>query len=101
MKRMKAIKEITKILKKWEDCKLDDVVSDEILTKLEKLGIICPPPIIKKVHGKFFFDSDNKMVPLDEVECMEWEDKKYYIHYHDRIKEFTSRKKWIKAMRDL
>ena len=50
MKRKEAIKVITKVLKNWEDCKLTNKTSNEVLTALEELGIITPPEIQISYH---------------------------------------------------
>lgn len=75
MKKSKVLKDILKILKKWEDCKMDMSAAEAIFNKLDKIGVICPPVRMKKVHGFYIMDSDNAMVPVTEVEVMEWEDE--------------------------
>jgi hypothetical protein len=77
MKRSKPLKEIMKILEKWQDSKMELKTANQILTKLEKLDIICPPPYLKTMPGThYFLNHENKMVPITEVEVMEWESEK-------------------------
>jgi len=66
MKRNDALKAITKVLKNWEDCKLTNKTSNEILTALEELGIICPPEI---QVGEYIYINGE----VSPVMGMEWE----------------------------
>lgn len=42
MKRSKVKKEILKILKKWESCKIESKTAEEVLSKIEELGMLPP-----------------------------------------------------------
>jgi hypothetical protein len=55
MKRSEAIKKITKILKTWESCELNNKTSDEILSMLEYLGML--PPFNSELYAKTWRDS--------------------------------------------
>ena len=75
MKKSKVIKDILKVLKKWENCEMEERTAEAVFNKLDKLGVICPPVIIKKVHGQYYLDHNKNLVPITEVEAMEWDDE--------------------------
>ena len=70
MKRNDVLKKIVKTLQPWESSKLDKKCANEILSMLEELDIICPPPII--VDKVTIIDDNGVKQVLDVEECI-WE----------------------------
>lgn len=48
MKRSQMLKIITKICKSWENCEVTIKMAEEILTEIEKVGMIPPKRIISQ-----------------------------------------------------
>lgn len=70
MKRNFVLNKIKKVLIPWESSKLDKKCADEVLTMLEELGIVCPPPI---VVDKVAIIDDNGVKQVFDVEECIWE----------------------------
>lgn len=76
MTRRQTLFQIKKVLKKWENSKLDLKCADAVLTRLEELGYVNSQDLIVTV---------NELAPgwvQDEDNCPEWEEE-FTVTYLD------------------
>jgi len=67
MKRSEVVTEIHEVLKPWENCMLERKLANQILAKLEKMGLITPPD---RVVG---FAVEEETGELHEIHGSVWE----------------------------
>jgi hypothetical protein len=77
MKRSKPLKEIFKILKKWENSMVEMKMAEEIFSKLEDMDLIVPPQRKRKSKGsgEIYMDANGDLVARDFVWENTWKEE--------------------------